>query len=108
MIKDDIKCFLVFLPEILVINSRIALLEKVITTDTFYENLMKSKYKEVKKYSAITALCEKRIVLFKRNSCFIIQENGDVFIAEDTVATENATYILKASNSVSCFSDEVK
>lgn len=69
---------------------------------------MKSKYKEDKKYSAITALYEKKIVLFKRNGCLIIQENGDVFIAKDTVATENATYILKTWNSVSCFSDEVK
>ena len=65
MIKDDIKCFLVFPPEILVINSRIALLEKVITTDTFYENLMKSKYKEVKKYSVITACTKKRLFCLK-------------------------------------------
>lgn len=69
---------------------------------------MKSKYKEVKKIFSYYSLYEKKIVLFKRNSCFIIQENGDVFIAEDTLATENATYIFKASNSVSCFSDEVK
>ena len=65
MIKDEIKCFLVFPPEILVVNSHIALLEKVITADTFSENLMKSKYKEVKKYSAITALCEKRLFCLK-------------------------------------------
>ena len=39
MAKDDIKCFLVSLPEILVINSHGALLEKVIITDKFYKRL---------------------------------------------------------------------
>ena len=91
MVKDDIKCFVVSLPEILIINSHGALLEKVITTDKCYENLMKPKYREVKQYSAIAALYRNKITFFKRNSCFIIQENGDVRIAEETVVTKNAT-----------------
>ena len=69
---------------------------------------MKPKYRQVKQYSAIEAMYENKIDFFKRNSCFIIQENGDVCIAEETVVTKNATYILKASNSVECFSDEIK
>ena len=46
---------------------------------------MKSKYREVKQYSAIAALYENKIVLFKRDCCLIIQQNGDVCIAEETV-----------------------
>ena len=74
-------------------NSHGALLEKVITTGKFYESLMKSKYREVKQYSAIAAWYENKIVLFKRDCFFIIQENGDVYIAEETVVAKNATYI---------------
>ena len=66
MVKDDIKCFVVSLPEILIINSHGALLEKVITTDKCYENLMKPKYREVKQYSAIAALYRNKITFFKR------------------------------------------
>ena len=107
MAKDDIKCFLVSLPEILIINSHGASLEKVIITEKFYENLMKSEHREVKQYSAIVALYENK-VLFKRDCCFIIQENGDVCIAEETVVTKSATSITKASNSVKRFSEEIK
>ena len=85
MAKDYIKCFLVSLPEILIINSHDASLKKVIIAEKFYENLMKSKYREVKQYSAIAALYENKIVLFKRDCCLIIQQNGDVCIAEETV-----------------------
>ena len=60
-------------------------IRKVITTEKFYENLMKSKYREVKQYSAIAALYENKIVLFKRDCCLIIQQNGDVCIAEETI-----------------------
>ena len=98
MAKDNTKCFLVLPPEILIINSHGALLEKVITMGKFYESLMKSKYREVKQYSAIAAWYENKIVLFKRDCFFIIQENGDVYIAEETVVTKNATYIMKASS----------
>ena len=60
-------------------------IRKVITTEKFYENLMKSKCREVKQYSAIAALYENKIVLFKRDCCLIIQQNGDVCIAEETI-----------------------
>ena len=90
--------FSCLLPEILIINPHGALLEKVITRDKFYENLIKSNYREVNQYSAIAALYGNKIVLFKRDCCFIIQENSDVCIAEETVVTKNATYFMKASN----------
>ena len=59
-----------------------------------------AQYREIKQHSSIAALYENKIVLFKKDCCFIIQENDDVCIAEETVVTKNAAYILKASNSV--------
>ena len=61
MAKNDTKYFLVSLPEISIINLHGALLENIITTDKFNENLMKFKYREVKQYSAIAALFENKM-----------------------------------------------